>query len=201
MMVAALAVAVAGGVAQAPAASTKKSCHWVKATKKAKRHRVCVVKHKKGVAAPALGSPSQSPVAPPSAPSASATTTPPAGPGTVPFADAAPGPEPAAGGAGPALPSPPARLQVTARDFSLALSRTSVPAGALIAELVNRGDDPHDLHMRPAAGGADVLALAETAPGDVLGSAPTAIAAGSYTLYCSLPGHEQGGMRVALTVR
>jgi hypothetical protein len=205
MLVAALAVAAGGGVAQAPAASTKKSCRWVKATKKTKRHKVCTVKRTKGAAAPAtrptpapaLGTPSPAPAAPRPAPAAAAT---PATPGadTSPFADPAPGPDPAAA---PTPVPPPARLQVSAREWSLTLSRTEVSAGALIAELVNRGEDAHDLHLRPASGGPDILALAETPSGDVLASAATPVAAGSYTLYCSLPGHEQAGMSVTLTVR
>jgi plastocyanin len=199
MMLVAAVVVVVGvggvGVAQAPAASTKKTCRWVKATKKTKRHKVCTVKRKRTTAAPVLGSPAPAPVAPHPAPAAAAT---PAAPGTdtSPFAEPAPG-----SGAAPAPATPPARLQVTAREWSLMPSRTEVPAGSLIAELVNRGEDGHDLHLRPAAGGPDVLALAETASRDVSTSAPTAIAPGAYTLYCSLPGHEQKGMSVALTVR
>ena len=190
-------------------ARTVKVCHWVKATKKHKRHKVCfrhkvtsstaTAKKKKrpvaavpakppATAAPALGSLT------PGAPAATPAPAPPTASAS-----------PVAGAPAPVTPSapaaPPARLQVTAREWSLTLSRGSVPAGNVIAELVNRGEDGHDLHVRPAAGGPDVLALPETASGGVFDSDSTALAAGTYTVYCSLPGHEAAGMHATLTVR
>lgn len=106
---------------------------------------------------------------------------------------AAPGP--------PVPPSPAARLQVTAREFSLQLSRPAVAAGPLVLELVNRGEDPHDLRVRPAAGGAAVLSIALTDPFGGVGDTEGPLEAGTFTLFCSLPGHEAAGMRATLTVR
>jgi hypothetical protein len=95
---------------------------------------------------------------------------------------------------------PPARLQVVAREFTLTVSRGSLPAGGVIAELVNRGEDGHDLRVR-RAGGGDRVAIDEIRPGAVADSPAKLLTRGAYVVYCSLPGHEAAGMRVALTVR
>jgi plastocyanin len=181
-------------------------CHWVKATKKRKRHKVCVkVKaKKKAPAAKGGGSATAGGSAPAPAPSAAGGASAPA----VPVAPGAP-PAPVAPVVAPPVVADPdpdpapapaaARLQATAREFTLQLSRPSLVAGPVVLELVNRGEDPHDLHVRPAAGGADVLAIGRTDASGVADATGT-LAAGTYTLYCSLPGHEAAGMHATLTV-
>jgi len=187
-----LACLAAVGVVAAPAAEARPvvRCHWIKATKKSKRRRVCVkvkVKAKPKVSAP---TPAPAPAsAPPPAPA----------PATV-LASVDPEPAVPAAGAAVATPAAPvARLQVSAREWLLRLSRPSIVAGLATIELVNAGEDGHDLHLRPADGGADLLAIDETQPGGVADRDVT-LAAGRYTLYCSLPGHEAAGMRATLTV-
>src|SRR5712691_1434715 len=49
-------------------------------------------------------------------------------------------------------PSPPARVQVVAREFSLAMSRPSIKAGNAIIELANFGEDAHDLRLQRIGG-------------------------------------------------
>ena len=46
----------------------------------------------------------------------------------------------------------PARVQVGADEFSYSLSRLSIKAGPAIVQLVNYGEDEHDLRMRRAGG-------------------------------------------------
>ena len=46
----------------------------------------------------------------------------------------------------------PARVQVGADEFSYALSRQSIKAGPAIVQLVNYGEDEHDLRLRRAGG-------------------------------------------------
>jgi plastocyanin len=184
------------GAQTAEAKSTKK-CHWVKATKKRKRHKVCVkVKAKsKTTNKVAVGGGGEGTT---SAGGDTGTVGGDASPSGPPApATQAPSGDPAAP---PAAPSA-ARVQATAREFSLVLSRATISAGALTLELVNRGEDPHDLHVRPAAGGADLLAIATTDPFGGLGSSDGALPAGTYTLYCALPGHEAAGMHATLTVQ
>jgi plastocyanin len=94
----------------------------------------------------------------------------------------------------------PARLQVSAKEFSFTLSHASAPAGKLVLELVNAGQDEHNLHIRPAAGGPDVGALPTLLAGhheDMEFDLP----AGTYTLYCGIPAHEGLGMRATFTVQ
>ena len=46
-----------------------------------------------------------------------------------------------------APPPPPARVQVVAKEFSYSLSRRKVKAGKVIIELINPGQDTHDLDI------------------------------------------------------
>jgi hypothetical protein len=92
----------------------------------------------------------------------------------------------------------PARVQITAREYSLALSRASVPAGPVILELVNAGQDPHDLDAM-SGGGALTGSFGLTAPG-THADEEFAFAPGTYNLFCSLPGHAALDMATTLTV-
>ena len=93
----------------------------------------------------------------------------------------------------------PARLQVIAKEFSYTLSRATVPAGPVIIEFVNAGQDPHNLNAVPAGGGALVGAFGLTPPG-AHPDLQFDFAPGTYTLFCSLPNHAAMGMMAALTV-
>lgn len=93
----------------------------------------------------------------------------------------------------------PARLQVSADEFSLALSRAAVKQGLAIVELVNFGEDPHDLRLR-RIGGTRTLRLRTVAPGR-RGELEVTLAPGKWQLWCSLGDHRQRGMRAILVVR
>ena len=94
----------------------------------------------------------------------------------------------------------PARLQVVAKEYSFTLSHTSVPAGQVIIEYLNAGMDPHNLNFTPAgSGGAGTAAFGNTLPGEHPDQEFT-FTPGSYTLFCSLPGHAAMGMMATLTV-
>jgi len=59
-------------------------------------------------------------------------------------------------------------VQVTAQDtegFRFVLSRASVPAGEVIIEFVNRGQDEHNLHALEPAASTEAGSLPNTAPG------------------------------------
>jgi plastocyanin len=91
-------------------------------------------------------------------------------------------------------------VQVSAREFSFTLSRPSAQAGEIVVELVNAGQDEHNLHIKPAAGGADVGAFGIVLPGHHLDQELN-LSPGAYTLYCGLPAHEELGMRATFTVQ
>jgi plastocyanin len=96
-------------------------------------------------------------------------------------------------------PNPPAHLQVSAREFSLTLSRPSAQAGRILVELVNAGQDEHNLHIRPAGGGPDLGAVGIVLPSHHA-DVELHLAPGSYTLYCAVPAHEELGMKATFTV-
>lgn len=96
----------------------------------------------------------------------------------------------------------PAHVEVTAEDgeaFRFVLSRPSVPAGKVIIEFLNHGQDEHNLHAVEPTEGSEVGSLPNTVPN----AHPTLalnLHAGSYTLFCSLKEHEAKGMKATLVV-
>ncbi len=103
-------------------------------------------------------------------------------------------PETPPGGLGPA------RLQVIAREYSFTLSRPEVPAGPVIVEFDNAGEDSHNLHLDPGSAEPEAGAFPATAAGGRMQQRLT-LRAGAYTLFCSLPTHRALGMEATLRVR
>jgi plastocyanin len=101
----------------------------------------------------------------------------------------------------PSAPVPPAvpRVQVTATEYSYTMSRTSVPAGRVIVEFVNRGQDEHNLKLTEREGEL-AGSFQNTLSGGVADQS-LILRAGTYTLFCSLPEHESKGMRATLLVQ
>ncbi len=94
----------------------------------------------------------------------------------------------------------PARVQVTATEFTFALSRTGVRAGLIMVELVNLGEDDHDLALRRLAPQARTHRVRRVDPGE-LHQLETRLPPGRYRLWCTLPGHRARGMVATLVVR
>jgi len=94
----------------------------------------------------------------------------------------------------------PGRVQVGADEFSLALSRPWLRAGPAIVQLVNYGEDEHDLALRRQAAGARTYRLRPTLPrrGPEL---ELRLVPGRYALWCTLADHGARGMRATLIVR
>jgi hypothetical protein len=97
-----------------------------------------------------------------------------------------------------ATPPPPARVQVVAKEFSLAPSRRRIYAGRAIIELANFGEDAHDLRLQ-RIGGAKVWGWRVAQSGDVVDRLVT-LPPGRYTLWCSLGNHRTLGMVASLLV-
>jgi hypothetical protein len=93
----------------------------------------------------------------------------------------------------------PARVQVGADEFSFSLSRPSIKAGPAIIQLVNYGEDEHDLRLR-RAGGTRVYRIGKVRPGR-LGELEARFLPGRFTLWCSLADHRKRGMSATLLVR
>ena len=93
----------------------------------------------------------------------------------------------------------PARLGVTAKEFHLLLSRQTVKAGHVVIELVNRGQDVHDLRLR-RIGGTQTYALPTTSSG-TRATLDARLRSGRYRLWCSIADHRARGMSAVLRVR
>jgi hypothetical protein len=100
--------------------------------------------------------------------------------------------------AAPAAPGPPSRAQVSADEFDLTLSRTTIHGGSAIIELVNYGEDDHDLALH-RAGGSRVYRIGIVHPGET-GELEARLRPGRFVLWCTLPGHRARGMRATLRV-
>jgi hypothetical protein len=122
----------------------------------------------------------------------------------VPFLCAVAAALPAGGVAAAATTTPPAHLLVYAQEWSLWPSRSSVPAGTVIVQLWNRGQDAHDLRIRRLGARGQmigpVLAGVRITLSGRVSQATWHLKAGRYELYCSMPGHLKMGMHTRLTV-
>jgi hypothetical protein len=94
---------------------------------------------------------------------------------------------------------PPARLLAFASEYRLGTSRSRAPAGVLVAQLKNNGQDDHDLAVRNARG--RVVATTGVVRHGALGQLRVRLRPGRYVLVCTLADHEARGMRAVLVVR
>ncbi len=98
----------------------------------------------------------------------------------------------------PQASRPPARVQVVAQEFRYSLSRTKVKAGPVIVELVNRGQDTHDLDLR-RIGGTKIIRFPSVQPGQVV-DRELRLVPGRYLLWCAVADHRERGMHAVLRV-
>ena len=96
-----------------------------------------------------------------------------------------------------AKPKPKAQtVDVTESDFKIATPSTTLKAGAITFDVKNDGQTEHDLVVTgngitqgtPRFGGGQTKTLKVT------------LKPGTYKLFCSVPGHEQLGMKLNITV-
>jgi plastocyanin len=95
----------------------------------------------------------------------------------------------------PAIP----HVQVTAVEYSFTLSRETVPAGKVIFEFVNNGQDEHNLNVL-SSGGEMASTFADT-PSKGVHDQAVEMHAGTYVMFCSLHEHEKKGMKATLVVQ
>jgi hypothetical protein len=92
----------------------------------------------------------------------------------------------------------PTRVQVTSTEFRLTMSRVVVPGGRVRIELVNLGEDPHDLKLH-RIGGRYTYTIPETLPGE-RSTKVLRLIRGRYRVWCAVAGHRDWGMRATLRV-
>lgn len=90
-------------------------------------------------------------------------------------------------------------VQVTAVEFGFSLSRTTVPAGKVIVQFVNHGQDEHNLNF--LSGESELAGSFANTPSHGIVQEQLELRPGTYTLFCSLPEHEQKGMKATLVVQ
>lgn len=116
-------------------------------------------------------------------------------------APASEGAKPGEGGAetgeGVEPPSTP-HVQVSAVEYAFTLSRTTVPAGKVIFQFVNNGQDEHNLKIASSEG--PLAGSFANTPSKGISDLQLEIQPGEYKLFCSLPTHEQKGMKATLSV-
>ena len=93
----------------------------------------------------------------------------------------------------------PSRVQVGADEFRYSLSRQTIKAGPTVVQLVNYGEDEHDLRLR-RRGGTRVYGVGKVRPGGVR-ELEARLLPGRFTLWCSLADHRARGMSATLVVR
>ena len=95
-------------------------------------------------------------------------------------------------------PTPPARVQVVAQEYSYSLSRGKVKAGKVIVELVNRGQDTHDLDLE-RVGSTHIFHFPGVDPGHYV-DRELRLRPGKYRLWCAIADHKERGMHATLRV-
>jgi hypothetical protein len=99
----------------------------------------------------------------------------------------------------PATAAAPGRLQVTALEFEYRLSRPQLRSGRWsIIELVNLGQDEHNLRLR-RIGGTRTYGIKTVLPGQRRYLAAK-LRVGRYHMWCSIADHRARGMRTQLRV-
>jgi uncharacterized cupredoxin-like copper-binding protein len=84
-------------------------------------------------------------------------------------------------------------VQVTETEFKIALAGYKAKAGKFTFDVKNAGKIPHDLAIK---GGPKT----ELIPPGKSATLTATLKPGKYHLYCSVPGHEQAGMKVDITL-
>ena len=87
-----------------------------------------------------------------------------------------------------------ATVPVSEKEFKITLASTAFKAGDITFVAKNDGRIPHDLAIK---GTSDKTKLIQ--PGGTAELKVT-LKAGTYELYCSVPGHEAAGMKLNITV-
>lgn len=94
---------------------------------------------------------------------------------------------------------PPAYMFVYAREFRLNTSRKVLPAGRVVIQIENIGEDDHDVAVRTAAGRQ--LAVTPVIPSRGRAELRLRLPAGRYTLWCRVAGHLDHGMSTTFVVK
>lgn len=85
-------------------------------------------------------------------------------------------------------------------QLAYVVSKATAPPGALEIDSKNASSTPHDIALQQGADGA-LLGNGETVSNGGVSKLSVDLKAGTYTFFCTLPGHRQAGMQGTLTVQ
>ena len=85
-------------------------------------------------------------------------------------------------------------INATEKDFAIALDTSLVKPGTVTFHIKNDGPSPHNITIK------ELKKTSETYDAGKGGDFKVDLPAGTYTVICDIPGHEQLGMHVMLTV-
>ncbi len=89
------------------------------------------------------------------------------------------------------------KVDVTEKEFAITLSQAKFAPGAYTFTIKNQGSFPHNLAIEGPGVDKQVSA---TLAGGQSGSLAVTLKAGSYELWCAVPGHKDKGMDMKITV-
>ena len=94
---------------------------------------------------------------------------------------------------------PAAHVQIVARDFSYSLSRVQLRSGTAVVELMNLGQDAHDLRLQ-RVGARHIAGTPVVSSGD-RAELSLRLLPGRYRIWCSIADHRARGMAATLVVK
>ncbi len=102
----------------------------------------------------------------------------------------------------------PNAVSITATDrttpYGYAPSRKIVKAGELTVQLINKGEDEHDMDMEKVGPGGTpegpILTMTSAPSGGQSTPTTVDVEAGTYRMWCTLPGHAAKGMEATIEV-
>ena len=118
---------------------------------------------------------------------------------TAPSAGAISSAPASAAGSAPLASAAGSATAIHVRDFTLEPRDVTISSATSAVAVTNDGPTVHNVTIRDASGGV-VAATADLKTGQAE-TIVIRIPAGSYTLFCSLPGHESLGIKGTLLVR
>ncbi len=105
---------------------------------------------------------------------------------------------PSAGGGGSTGGPAPAgdnAFNAEEKEYAIALDKTQIKAGSITFNVKNVGTLPHDLSVKELNKTTALIDAGKTA------TLTVDLQPGTYTVICTVPGHEQLGMHVTITVQ
>jgi uncharacterized cupredoxin-like copper-binding protein len=93
----------------------------------------------------------------------------------------------------------PSTIRLVAQEFRFTPKDVSVATGDVAFAVTNQGEIEHNLVVDDP-GGSRVVQIAIIEPGETR-SITVSLPAGTYVIYCALPGHREAGMVATLRVK